>query len=232
MITIRKSEERGHFDHGWLQTWHTFSFGDYRDPAFMGFSALRVINQDIVQPGKGFGTHGHRDMEIITWVLDGVLEHQDSMGNGSRIRPGEAQYMSAGTGVTHSEFNGSDREIVHLLQMWILPERRGTVPTYDQRTFPPSDRRDRFRLLASPDGEDGSIIIGQDARLYAASLAPGREIEKELDAARSGWLHVAKGRIDLNGHALGAGDGAAIRSESRLTLKGEAHAELVLFDLP
>ncbi len=232
MITIRRSEARGHFNHGWLQTWHTFSFADYRDPAFMGFSELRVINQDIVQPGQGFGTHGHKDMEIITWVLDGLLEHQDSMGNGSKIRPGDAQYMSAGTGVTHSEFNGSEKDFVHLLQMWILPEKLGTPPRYDQRAFPEPERRDRLCLLASPDGEQDSIIIGQEARMYAALLAPDRTITHETDLRRSGWIHVARGRLVLNDQRLGPGDGAAIRSESRLVMKGEQEAELILFDLP
>ncbi len=232
MITIRKSEERGHFDHGWLDTYHTFSFAGYHDPSHMGFSKLRVINQDRVQPGKGFGTHGHGDMEIISLVLEGVLEHKDSMGNGSRIRPGEVQFMSAGSGVTHSEFNGSDREVVHFLQMWILPARTGTPPRYDQKSFPEEERRGRLRLMVSRDGREGSIIIGQDASLYGGLLPPGRKIEHAVAPRRSAWLHVATGRLRLNDSSLGPGDGAAIRNEERIALTGVEDAELVLFDLP
>ncbi len=232
MITIRKSNERGHFDSGWLDTYHTFSFADYHDPRHMGFSVLRVINQDRVQPGRGFGTHGHRNMEIISYVLEGVLEHRDGMGNGSRILPGEVQFMSAGTGVTHSEFNASDREPVHLLQMWILPERRGTPPRYDQKKFPEEERRGRLRLLVSPDGRDGSIVIGQNVDLYGALLPAGAAVEHRLAPGRSAWLHVALGRLRLNDCPLGPGDGAGIRDEERLVLTAEEDTEIVLFDLP
>jgi len=248
MITMRRSGDRGHFDHGWLDTWHTFSFADYHDPEQMGFSKLRVLNQDRIQPGQGFGTHGHRNMEIITYVLDGVLEHRDSMDNGSRIHPGEIQLMSAGSGVTHSEFNGSDRDRLHLLQMWVLPERTGTPPRYDRKRFPEAERRGRLRLLVSPDGRDGSIVIGQDVNLFGGLLRTGESVRQDLDPARSAWLHVARGRLKLNGTALEAGDGAGIRGESRLEVAGgdaggvagrvagdnagDEAAEFVLFDLP
>lgn len=232
MITVRKSEDRGHFDHGWLETYHTFSFADYQDPDFMGFSKLRVINQDWIRPGQGFGTHGHRDMEIITYVLEGVLEHKDSMGNGSRILPGEVQFMSAGAGVTHSEFNGSAEETTHLLQMWILPAKQGTKPRYDQKKFPEEERRGRLRLVVSPDGEKGSIVIGQDASLLVGSFDKGESAVHELKPGRSAWLHVALGQVRLNGKDLGPGDGAAVRDEARLSLESVEKADVVLFDLP
>lgn len=232
MITIRKSGDRGHFNHGWLDTYHTFSFADYHDPGQMGFSKLRVLNQDRVQPGQGFGTHGHRNMEIISYVLEGVLEHRDSMDNGSRIHPGDVQFMSAGSGVTHSEFNGSDRENLHFLQMWILPERFDTPPRYDQKRFPEEERRGRLRLLVSPDGRDGSVIIGQDVNLYGGLLGPGESVRQELNPARCAWLHVARGRLHLSGTPLGAGDGVGIRGESRLECTGDELAEFLLFDLP
>ena len=232
MITIRRSEERGHADHGWLDARHTFSFAGYHDPDFMGFSELRVLNQDRVQPGRGFGTHPHADMEIVTYVLEGVLEHRDSMGNGSRILPGDVQFMSAGTGVTHSEVNASPHEVLHLLQMWVLPARRGTAPRYDQRTFPAEERRGRLRLVVSPDGAEGSITIGQDARLYAGLLGAGERALHEQDPRRRGWLHVARGRLRVNGLELGPGDGAAIQGEPRLELEGVEEAELVHWDLP
>ena len=184
MLTIRRSEERGHADHGWLDTYHTFSFADYHDPDFMGFGPLRVINQDVVQPGQGFGSHPHRDMEIVTYVIEGVLEHRDSMGTGSRIRPGEVQLMSAGTGVTHSEFNASRSEALELLQTWVIPARRGTEPRYEQRAFPAQERRNRMRLVVSPDGAQGSLTIGQDVRLYAATLGPGATVRHPLERSR------------------------------------------------
>jgi redox-sensitive bicupin YhaK (pirin superfamily) len=232
MIQVRRSEDRGHFDHGWLDTFHTFSFADYADPRFMGFSKLRVINQDRVQPGRGFGTHGHRNMEIISYVLDGVLEHRDSMGNGSRILPGEVQFMSAGSGVTHSEFNGSDSQVAEFLQMWILPERQGTPPRYEQRAFPETEREGKLRLMVSPDGRDGSVTIGQDARIYGSLLRPGQSVDHSLEAGHSAWIHVARGRLTLNGQSLGPGDGAGIQDETSLVISGQEPAEFVLFDLP
>jgi len=231
MITVRKSEDRGHADHGWLDTYHTFSFAGYMDPEHMGFGPLRVVNQDRVRPGRGFGTHGHRDMEIISYVLDGVLEHEDSMGNGSRIVPGDVQFMSAGTGVMHSEFNGSESEGVHFLQMWILPEKRGTTPRYDQKSFPVEERRGKLKLMVSPDGRDGSILIGRDALMYGGLLPEGRGAEHRMAPGRLGWIHVAKGRLRVNDVALGPGDGAGIRDEERLLLAAQEDAEFVLFDM-
>jgi redox-sensitive bicupin YhaK (pirin superfamily) len=232
MITIRKSQERGHADHGWLDTYHTFSFAGYHDPDWVHFGPLRVINQDRVEPGQGFGMHGHQDMEIVTYMLEGVLEHKDSMGNGSQMRPGEVQLMSAGTGVMHSEFNASREEGLHLLQMWVFPARRGAQPRYEQRAFPPEERQGRLRLVVSPDGSDGSLTIGQDVRLYAGLLASGATCEHRLPPGRDAWLHVATGRVELNGLELGPGDGAGIRAEQRLTLRGVEDADLVLWDLP
>jgi redox-sensitive bicupin YhaK (pirin superfamily) len=228
MITIRKGGDRGHFDHGWLDTYHTFSFADYHDPANMGFRALRVINDDRVEAGRGFGTHGHRDMEIITYVLEGELSHQDSMGNGSIIRPGEVQRMSAGTGVMHSEKNASD-ELVHLLQIWILPERHGITPSYEQKVFPPAERDGRLRLVASHDGRDGSVTIHQDADLYTTTLRDGASVTQNLRPGRYGWVHVARGNVTVNGQPLAAGDGAAIEAEPRVTIAGDG--EVLLFDL-
>jgi quercetin 2,3-dioxygenase len=232
MITIRRAGDRGHADHGWLDAYHTFSFADYHDPDFMGFSALRVLNQDRIQAGKGFGTHPHRDMEIVTYVLDGVLEHRDSMGNGGRVLPGEVQFMSAGRGVTHSEFNGSNETELHLLQMWVLPAQRDTAPRYEHREFSEAERRGRLRLVVSPDGRDGSLAIGQDAGLHVGLLDGDEVIEHALPEQRTAWLHLARGAMTLNGEALQAGDGAAIRSERELTLRGGANAEFVLWDLP
>ena len=228
MITIRKAADRGHFDHGWLDTYHTFSFADYHDPAFMGFRALRVINDDRVQAGRGFGTHGHRDMEIITYVLEGELGHQDSMGNGSVIRPGEVQRMSAGTGVMHSEKNASDA-LVHLLQIWILPERHGITPSYEQKAFPAAERDGRLRLVASRDGRDGSLTIHQDADLYTVTLRDGASVTHDIRPGRYGWVQVARGTVTLNGQPLTAGDGAAIESEPQVTIVGDG--EVLLFDL-
>ena len=231
MIHIRKADKRGHFDHGWLDTYHTFSFGDYYDPAHMGFRSLRVINDDRVQPGQGFGMHGHRDMEIITYVLDGELQHKDSMGNGSILRPGELQHMSAGTGVRHSEFNPSDREGVHLYQIWLLPERKGLEPSYEQKAFADEERQGIFRLVASPTGEEGSLTIRQDARLYLSTLRAGEVVMHVLKPGRHAWLQVLRGQTSLNGKLLAAGDGAAVSDEARLEIMGQDDAEVMLFDL-
>ena len=227
MIHIRKAADRGHFDHGWLDTYHSFSFADYFDPEFMGFRALRVINDDRVAPGRGFGMHGHRDMEIVTYVLDGALAHRDSMGNGSIIRPGEVQRMSAGTGVTHSEANPSDTDPLRLLQIWILPERRGDKPSYEQKMFTDAERRGALRLGASPDSRDGSVTIHQDVEIYA-SLIDG-EVTHTFRPGRYGWLQVARGNVELNGNALKEGDGAAISEEESVTINGSG--EVLLFDL-
>jgi len=231
MITIRKSEERGHFDFGWLDTYHTFSFDQYFDPAHMHFRHLRVINEDRVAPGQGFPTHSHRDMEIITYILSGALEHQDSMGNGSVIRPGDVQRMSAGTGVSHSEYNPSETEGVHLLQIWIMPRARDLPSGYEQKAFTEDERRGRLRLVASEDGREGSVTIQQDARLYAGILEPGSVTEHKLAAGRYGWAQVARGNVELNGVAMNQGDGAAIRDEDLVKLAAEDQAEVLLFDL-
>ncbi len=232
MIQIRKGSDRGHADHGWLQSWHTFSFADYHDPAEMGWHGLRVINEDIVQPGKGFGMHGHRDMEIVTWILDGALEHKDSMGNGEVIRPGEAQRMSAGKGVLHSEFNPSQEQATHLLQIWIEPNVRGVRPSYEQTFFPSEERRGRLRLVASHDGREGSVTIHQDAALYAALLAPGEAVRHALAPGRHAYLHVARGAATLNSQSLRDGDGAKIADEVNLEIVASEDAEILLFDLP
>lgn len=231
MVSIRRSEDRGHADHGWLQTAHTFSFAHYFDPNFMNFGPLRVLNQDRVAPGKGFGTHGHRDMEIVSYVLEGVMEHKDSMGNGSRMHPGEVQLMSAGSGVQHSEFNGSDEEPLHFLQMWVIPRERGTTPRYEQRVFSEDERRGKLCLVVSPDGADGSLTIGQDARLFTGLLGVGESTTFELDEGRDAWLHVARGSVNLNGEELRTGDGAGVQAESQLTLEGVDDAEVVLWEL-
>jgi redox-sensitive bicupin YhaK (pirin superfamily) len=231
MITIRRAEDRGHFDHGWLETYHSFSFAGYYDPRHMGFRSLRVINEDWVQPGRGFGTHPHRDMEIITYVLEGALEHKDSTGGGGVIRPGEVQYMCAGTGVTHSEFNHSRTEPVHLLQIWIEPAKEGLEPGYDQKTFDRETVRGRLTLIASPDGAEQSLSINQDARVYASVLEKGQQLSHDLAPGRHAWLQVARGRVQVNGQRLAAGDGAAVSDESRLSVTAEEPAELLLFDL-
>lgn len=231
MMRLRRAAERGHADHGWLRSAHTFSFAGYHDPAHMGFRALRVINEDRVDPGRGFPTHGHRDMEIVSVVLEGALEHEDSMGHGSVLRPGEVQRMTAGTGVYHSEYNASSSEDLHFLQIWILPARRGLPPGYEQRRFDEAERRGRLRLLVSPDGEDGSLTVHQDARLYGALLATGEEVTHALAAGRGAWVQVARGVIELRGQRMEAGDGAAIEGEDALTLRGVEPAELLLFDL-
>jgi redox-sensitive bicupin YhaK (pirin superfamily) len=231
MINIRRSSERGHFNHGWLDTYHTFSFADYQDARFMGFRSLRVINEDRVAPGQGFGRHPHRDMEIITYVLSGQLEHRDSLGNGEVIRPGVVQYMAAGTGVEHSEFNPSQTEPVHLMQVWIRPDRRGARPRYEQRGFPALSDGGKLTLLVSGDGREGSIQINQDALLYAAPLRANAEVEYPLAAGRGAWLQVARGAVHINGQKLEAGDGAAIENERGLALRTDAGADLLLFDL-
>jgi len=233
VIAIRRAEERGHFEKGWLDTRHTFSFADYHDERFMGFSDLRVINEDRVQPGKGFGSHGHRDMEILSYVLEGELGHQDSMGNGSTIRPGELQRMSAGAGVVHSERNASAEHVVHFLQIWILPRERGIPPGYEQRAFPEAERRGRLRLVASPDGRDGSVTLQQDASVLAGVLAPGQRARHEIPGGRSAWVQVARGEVTVNGERLFAGDGLAATGEAALDLAGAggADAELLVFDL-
>ena len=231
MITRRPAAERGHADHGWLDTWHTFSFSDYHDPRHMGFRDLRVINDDRVRGGHGFPPHPHRDMEIITYVLEGALEHRDSMGNGSVIRPGDVQRMSAGTGVTHSEFNPSPSEAVHLLQIWILPSARGLAPGYEQIRFEDAELRDRLRVIAAPDGRDGAVRINQDVSVYAARLGEGAKVQHALGRGRFAWIHVARGETTLNGQPLEAGDGAAVTDERELTLSATAPAEVLLFDL-
>jgi redox-sensitive bicupin YhaK (pirin superfamily) len=231
MITIRKSEERGHFDLGWLDTYHTFSFDQYYDPAHMHFRSLRVINEDRVAPGQGFPTHSHRDMEIITYILSGELEHRDSMGTGSVIRPGDVQRMTAGTGVSHSEFNPSRTEAVHLLQIWILPNARSLPPGYEQKFFDEDARRNQLRLIAADDGRAGSVTINQDARVYAALLDAGQTVTHSLEPNRHAWLQLTSGIIDLNGMALTPGDGAAISRESELAITAHNPAELLLFDL-
>jgi redox-sensitive bicupin YhaK (pirin superfamily) len=232
MITVRKSAERGHFKIDWLDSRHTFSFGEYYDPRFLGFSALRVINEDVVAPGAGFPTHPHRDMEIITYVLEGELEHRDSLGTGAVIRPGEVQRMSAGTGIRHSEFNPSEEKPTKLLQIWLLPDRKGVAPSYEQTAFPDEERRGKLRLVASPDGREGSVTIHQDTRLYATLLAPGTNVKHTLADKRVAWVQVARGDITVNGVALQAGDGAAISKEAVLDIAAQKDAEVLLFDMP
>ena len=231
MIRIRRAAERGHFDHGWLDTYHTFSFGDYYDPAHMGFRSLRVINDDRVQPGQGFGMHGHRDMEIVTYVLEGALQHRDSMGNGSIIRAGELQRMTAGTGVRHSEFNPSEEDWVHLYQIWLLPERTGLKPSYQELAVGEEEKRGRFRLVASPDAAPGSLTIRQDARLYLASLLPGQSVTHEIERGRAAWLQVLNGKVNGLGTLLHAGDGVAITDERAVAAGAAEASEVLLFDL-
>lgn len=233
MIAIRRSEERGRFDHGWLDTRHTFSFAGYHDPAHMGFRALRVLNEDVVAPGQGFGTHGHRDMEILSCVLSGTLVHRDSTGGEGRLVPGEVQRMTAGTGVRHSELNGSASEPVHFLQIWLLPDRPDHRPGYEQRAFPAGERRGKLRLLASPDGAEGSLTVHQDARMLGALLGKGEAVEHALAAGRHAWVQVARGEVLLDGERLRAGDGAALSGEPLLRLEGagDGEAEVLAFDL-
>ncbi len=233
MLTIRKSGARGHFDFGWLDTRHTFSFGDYYDPNHTGFRALRVINEDVVRGGGGFGTHPHRDMEIVTYVLAGALAHEDSMGNGSTIRPADVQRMSAGTGVTHSEHNASQHEPVHLLQIWLLPAATGQAPGYEQRAFPDAEKRGRLRLVGAPDGRDGAVTVGQDVALYASVLEKDQRVAHVLAPGRHAWVQVARGAVTVNGEPLTAGDGAALSDEREVAIVGtdEIASELLLFDL-
>lgn len=231
MIKIRRADARGHFDFRWLNTFHTFSFGDYYDPSFMGFRSLRVINEDFVRGGRGFPTHGHRDMEIITYILSGALEHRDSMGNGSIIRPGDVQRMSAGTGVTHSEANPSREEAVHLLQIWIMPAETGLAPSYEQKVFTEEQKQGRLCLIASADGREGSVTVHQDASVYASVLSRDDEVVQTLAPERHAWLQVARGEIKLNGALLNQGDGAAVSSEEHFTLRGLQDSEVLLFDL-
>jgi quercetin 2,3-dioxygenase len=231
MITIRTANERGGANHGWLDTRHTFSFSDYYDPRHMGFRSLRVINEDRVAPGAGFGTHGHRDMEILSYVVSGGLGHRDSMGNGEVIRPHEWQRMSAGTGVRHSEMNASKTEPVHFLQIWLIPEAEGIRPGYEQKLFAPEEKSGRLRLVASRDGREGSLKIHQDVSVYNALLKGGEAVEHRLEAGRHAWLQVVKGTVELNGNKLGGGDGASVSEESKLTIRASDDSEVILFDL-
>ena len=233
MLIVRKSDERGTADLGWLYSRHTFSFSDYYDPQHMGFGPLRVINEDRVRPGQGFGTHGHQDMEIISYVLEGALEHKDSIGTGSVIRPGDVQVMSAGTGIRHSEFNHSKTEPVHFLQIWIVPDREGIAPRYDQKRFPDNEKRGRLRLVGSSDGRDGSIVIHQDVQFFAAVLNTGEQVTHALPAGRRAWLQVVRGAVETNGQRIDAGDSAAVDDEAALTVTARNDdAEILVFDLP
>ena len=231
MLSLRLANDRGHAEHGWLNTYHTFSFADYQDPNFMGFRKLRVINEDRVQAGQGFGTHSHRDMEIISYVLEGQIEHEDSMGNGSIIKPGDVQRMSAGTGVTHSEFNPSKKELLHFLQIWILPEKTGLEPSYEQRSYKKEDRHNKLCLAASRDIQSGVVKIHQDVNLFVSLLDKDAKVEHRLKEGRHAWLQVAGGSVTLNKASLSAGDGAAISNERLLTITAKAPAEILLFDL-
>jgi quercetin 2,3-dioxygenase len=231
VITRRGAADRGHFDFGWLDTSHTFSFGEYYDPHHMGFRTLRVINEDRVQPGHGFPTHGHRDMEIISYVLQGALQHRDSLGTGSVIKPGEVQRMSAGTGVTHSEFNPSQNELVHFLQIWIVPDRRGYEPSYEQKTIADPDKRGVLRLIAGPRGGSSAVSLHQDVRLYSVLLERDQEVVHELNAERHAWVQVTRGAVTLNGQPLWQGDGAAVSAELSLRLIGLEPSDVLVFDL-
>lgn len=231
MLTIRRHDERGRADLGWLDSRHTFSFGQYRDPRHMGFRSLRVINEDRVAPGQGFGSHSHKDMEIISYVLEGSLEHNDSLGNGAIILPGEVQRMTAGSGITHSEFNPSPSQSVHFLQIWILPARSGLPPSYEQRHFPATEKQGRLRLVASPDGRDGSVTVHQDAYLYLSHLGAGDTVLHSMVPSRHAWVQVASGEVTLNGVSLLAGDGAALSDETQVEIGADTGAELLLFDL-
>ncbi len=231
MITVRKAGERGHAEHGWLDSWHTFSFGDYYDPGHMGFRSLRVINEDRVAAGKGFPTHPHRDMEILTYVLDGALEHKDSMGNGSVMRSGDVQRMTAGTGVAHSEFNGSRDDAVHFLQIWILPEARNLQPGYEQKNFTKEDRQGKFKVVAARDGAGGAVVVHQDMTLLAGSFAEGEQAKCSVAQGRHAWLHVARGKVRVNGTELEAGEALQVSDESAIEVTGVKDAEVLLFDL-
>ncbi len=231
MINIRKANQRGHLDHGWLDTFHTFSFGSYFDPAHTSFRSLRVMNEDRVAPGQGFGMHGHRDMEIVTYVLSGALQHKDSLGNGEILRPGEFQRMSAGSGIRHSEFNPSSSEPVHLYQIWLLPSREGLTPSYEQKPLPTVGQGGAWQLVASPDGANGMLTIQTDARIYLASLSAGQSVSHELAAGRHAWLQVLRGAVSLNGTELDTSDGAAVSNERSLNVTARQDAEVMLFDL-
>jgi len=231
MITVRKSEARGHAERGWLDSYHTFSFADYYDRNYMNFRSLRVINEDVISPGKGFGTHGHSDMEIITYVLAGALEHKDSLGTGAAIKPGEVQRMSAGTGIQHSEFNHSQTEPVHLLQIWLLPDTNGLPPSYEQREFPVAERRGQLRLVAARDARNGAVKVHQDVDLYAAVLDKNSRVSHALQPNRHAWVQVARGAVLLNGLTLENGDGAAVSDEAELVIEAVEDAEFLLFDL-
>jgi len=231
MLTIRKSNQRGHFNHGWLNTFHTFSFDQYYDPRYMGFRDLRVINEDFVAPGRGFPKHGHRDMEIITYILAGALKHEDSMGNGSVIRPGDVQRMTAGTGVTHSEQNASDTESVHLLQIWILPNAQDLSPGYEQQAFSEVERSNQLRLIASADGREGSVTVHQDIGLFASIIDARKTVVHAMNPSRYGWLQIARGAVEVNGERADQGDGVVIVAESELKLDALEPAEVLLFDL-
>jgi quercetin 2,3-dioxygenase len=233
MINIRHAEERGIANFGWLDSRHSFSFGEYYDAKHTGFGPLRVINEDRVSPGQGFGTHGHKDMEIISYVLEGALEHKDSIGTGSVIRPGDVQVMSAGTGIRHSEFNHSKTEPVHFLQIWVVPDREGIAPRYEQKTFPDVDKRGRLRLVGSSDGRDGSVVVHQDVKIFAALLNSGEQVTHALQSGRKGWLQIVRGTVAMNGRELAAGDGAAVDGEPALTVTAKVDAtEILMFDLP
>jgi hypothetical protein len=234
MLTIRRGTERGHAQHGWLDSWHTFSFADYHDPAHMAFGNLRVLNEDRIAPGAGFPTHGHRDMEIVTYVLSGALAHADSLGNGTTIRPGDVQRMSAGRGVSHSEFNAAPGAVTHLLQIWLLPQRNGLAPGYEQKAFAQDERRGRLRLVASRDGRDGSLTVHADAAMYAGLFTGGERAELVVPARRRAWVQVARGALDVNGTRLAAGDAAGIAAGAAaepLVLSGGDDAEVLVFDL-
>ncbi len=231
MINVRRANERGHFDHGWLNTYHTFSFDQYYDPRYMGFRSLRVINEDFVAPGRGFPKHGHRDMEIITYILEGALKHEDSMGTGSVIQPGDVQRMSAGTGVRHSEQNASDSNRVHLLQIWILPHTIELEPSYEQKAFSEDERRGQLRLIASEDGRDASVKVHQDVSLFASILDAEQQVERSMDQQRYAWIQVARGAITVNGEKADQGDGVIVAGESSLTIGAQEPAEILLFDL-
>ncbi len=231
MIALRKSNQRGHADHGWLNTYHTFSFSSYYDPAHMGFRSLRVINEDRVAPGQGFGTHPHQDMEIVSYVLEGALEHRDSLGNGEVLCPGEFQRITAGTGIAHSEFNPSRDQPTHFYQIWLLPQRNGLAPSYEQKRFDDSELRNVLRIVASPEGENGSLSIHQDARIFLARLDTRKVIEFILLPGRHAWLQVLRGTVTLNGQEMDTSDGAAISAESRLAIEAASDSEIMLFDL-
>lgn len=231
MMDVIRSDSRGGADHGWLKSKHTFSFADYHNPSMMGFAKLRVVNEDWIEPGQGFGTHSHRDMEIVTYMIDGALEHKDNMGNGSVIRPGELQRMTAGTGIAHSEFNHSAEDKAHLLQIWILPERNGLEPGYEQKLFPAEEKRNRWRLVASRDGRDGSLTIHQDVGVYATVLDGDAELHYAFDGRRRGFLQVVKGAVEIDGEKLLAGDALATQDQASLNLRCVEKAELLLFDM-